>query len=95
MPGPQQILIIRHAEKPPPLGPPPPGIKEDGSHDRHSLVVRGWQRAGALAHLSGHFSGDFGRPTAIFSPPAAGEPGRSSRAGREKQCAQMSADRAH
>jgi broad specificity phosphatase PhoE len=67
--GPDQILIIRHAEKPPPTGPPPEGVKEDGSQHGHSLIVRGWQRAGALAHL---FAADGLRPNAIFSPPAEG-----------------------
>jgi broad specificity phosphatase PhoE len=49
-PPPRQILVIRHGEKPPPDG-PPAGIKDDGREDHHSLVVRGWQRAGALAHF--------------------------------------------
>jgi hypothetical protein len=75
---PDQILVIRHAEKPPPFG-PPVGIKEDGRRDRHSLIVRGWQRAGALAHLLCRPDGDIGCPTAIFSPPAAGRGADHSR----------------
>jgi hypothetical protein len=45
------IMIIRHAEKPPepPASPPPFGVTPDGRQDDHSLSVRGWQRAGALA----------------------------------------------
>ena len=45
------IMIIRHGEKPPepPASPPPFGVTPDGMQDDHSLSVRGWQRAGALA----------------------------------------------
>jgi hypothetical protein len=45
------IMIIRHAEKPPesPASPPPFGGTPDGRQDDHSLSVRRWQRAGALA----------------------------------------------
>lgn len=42
--------MIRHGEKPPD-SPPPHGVDVDGEHDPHSLVPRGWQRAGALATL--------------------------------------------
>jgi hypothetical protein len=51
MAGPTKIMLIRHAEKPPPTG-----IDTDGSPDKHSLIVRGWQRAGALVPF-------FERPT--------------------------------
>jgi hypothetical protein len=49
------ILLIRHAEKPedpatPELG---PGLNEQGAADPHSLVIRGWQRAGTWAALFG------------------------------------------
>ena len=40
-----KIMIIRHAEKPPPTF----GVNADGVQDKESLTVRGWQRAGALA----------------------------------------------
>ncbi len=43
---PETIMLIRHAEKPD--MPPPNGINADGQEDQHSLIVRGWQRAGAL-----------------------------------------------
>lgn len=46
----QKIMLIRHAEKPPP-DPPPHGIDSGGDHDKDSLIVRGWQRAGALCVL--------------------------------------------
>src|SRR5208283_4221632 len=46
------LIVIRHAEKPddPALG---PGLTAQGDPDKHSLVVRGWQRAGAWAALFG------------------------------------------
>jgi hypothetical protein len=46
MPGPKKIILIRHAEKP--ASPPPAGVDENGSANEHALLVRGWQRAGAL-----------------------------------------------
>jgi hypothetical protein len=51
MPLASTVMIIRHAEKPPepPASPPPFGVTPDGRQDDHSLSVRGWQRAGALA----------------------------------------------
>ena len=42
-----KIMIIRHAEKPPDSG-EPYGIDSNGSQDAESLIVLGWQRAGAL-----------------------------------------------
>lgn len=44
------VMIIRHAEKPLADG-PDFGVDEHGQPDDKSLTVRGWQRAGALAHL--------------------------------------------
>ena len=47
---PDSICIIRHAEKQ--LGDGPPrGMSVDGSADPESLIVTGWQRAGALISL--------------------------------------------
>jgi hypothetical protein len=43
------ILIIRHAEKPGEAW-PGPGLKPDGTPDKESLVIRGWQRAGSWAN---------------------------------------------
>jgi hypothetical protein len=52
------VLIIRHAEKPDPdnsnLG---LGLSATGLEDKHSLVIRGWQRAGAWTALFGAGSG--------------------------------------
>jgi hypothetical protein len=62
------IMLIRHGEKPndPGLG---PGLTATGGEDAHSLVVRGWQRAGTWAALfgSGAFGADFPRPDAIYA----------------------------
>ncbi|MFW8643011.1 hypothetical protein ACOJBO_10685 [Rhizobium beringeri] len=44
------VMIIRHAEKPVPEQ-PERDVDELGQADEKSLTVRGWQRAGALAHL--------------------------------------------
>jgi hypothetical protein len=47
---PNQIIIIRHAQKP--TGKPRRrGVREDGINDRESLTVRGWQHAGSLAAI--------------------------------------------
>jgi hypothetical protein len=53
-PPPSKIMILRHAEKPP--DPPnksgPWDVQEDGQPGNgKSLIVPGWQRAGALAHF--------------------------------------------
>jgi hypothetical protein len=62
------ILIIRHAEKPGEAW-PGPGFKPDGTIDGKSLVIRGWQRAGAWSALFGAGLGgaDFPQPAAIYA----------------------------
>jgi hypothetical protein len=45
-----KIMIIRHAEKPT-TTPPLNGVTITGEQDGDSLIVRGWQRAGALVPL--------------------------------------------
>ena len=45
-----RIMIVRHAEKPG-APPPPHGVDATGGMDKESLIVRGWQRSGALACL--------------------------------------------
>lgn len=53
MTGSEVIMFIRHGEKPGDDG-PPHGINNKGENDPHSLSVRGWTRAGALAALFAH-----------------------------------------
>lgn len=50
--GASKIMVIRHAEKPPDNPPhdimPYYGVSDLGLQDPESLIVQGWQRAGAL-----------------------------------------------
>jgi hypothetical protein len=74
-----QIFIIRHAEKPDPKGQwPGPGLTSDGEDDPESLVIRGWQRAGAWAALfdAGLGGTDYPAPAKIYAadPGAAAMP---------------------
>jgi hypothetical protein len=64
------VLVIRHGEKPDPDHPDaPPGLTSDGVKDKHSLLIRGWQRAGAWATLFGPTTGlaDFPKPTIVYA----------------------------
>src|ERR1700720_1294750 len=62
------ILLIRHAEKPGPEW-PGHGFTSEGIEDDKSLVIRGWQRAGAWAALFGSasLSGDYPNPSVIYA----------------------------
>jgi hypothetical protein len=62
------ILIIRHAEKPGEAW-PGSGFTADGAQDDKSLVIRGWQRAGAWAALfsEGRGGASFPRPDTIYA----------------------------
>jgi hypothetical protein len=43
-----RIMLIRHAEKPDDND---GGVDQNGNPDKHDLIVRGWQRAGALVQF--------------------------------------------
>ena len=62
------VLIIRHAEKPEGSW-PGPGLTDQGKEDSKSLVIRGWQRAGAWAALFGtsQSSPDYPTPAKIYA----------------------------
>jgi hypothetical protein len=62
------ILIIRHAEKPGESW-PGPGLTSDGSPDKKSLVIRGWQRAGSWSALfgAGLCALDYPAPSVIYA----------------------------
>ncbi|WP_407154373.1 histidine phosphatase family protein [Bradyrhizobium sp. STM 3557] len=80
------LYIIRHAEKPDQGDPDStgPGFTHKGRQDNESLVIMGWERAGAWTAL---FGGDFGgldylKPNAVYaaSPnPTAADPRVSRR----------------
>jgi hypothetical protein len=71
------LLIIRHAEKPGKGTWPGPGSTFDGSADPQSLVIRGWERAGAWTALFGAGLGgtDYPAPQKIYAanPNGAGD----------------------
>ena len=81
MPDPRSsmVMIVRHAEKPTTAN-RQRGVRPDGDHDRHSLSVRGWTRAGALVGLfvpqHGEPKAGLRRPDAIY---ASGHPDDGSR----------------
>ena len=64
------VLIIRHGEKPDPDNPGlEPGFTANGIQDKHSLVIRGWQRAGAWAALFNPTTAlpNFPAPTIVYA----------------------------
>lgn len=66
-----QVIVIRHAEKPT-ARPKRHGVREDGTSDKESLTVRGWQHAGSLAAVFAGAGGPpaeagLGRPDHIFA----------------------------
>lgn len=67
-PSPLTILIIRHAEKPGEIW-PGPGLSREGKEDEKSLVIRGWERAGAWGALFGTQLGaeSYPKPSVIYA----------------------------
>jgi hypothetical protein len=68
------ILIIRHAEKPGESF-PGPGLTIEGQKDGHSLVIRGWQRAGAWGALFGSLANQaYPKPDFVYAADPNEEP---------------------
>ena len=66
-----KIMVIRHAEKPGDAG-TVFGVSAEGNQNPEALIVRGWQRAGALATFfapqDGHFRGErIETPDVVFA----------------------------
>lgn len=66
-----KIMIVRHAEKPDGQQGDPTGVTLAGQPSDNSLIVQGWQRAGALVTLFDPFSQDLPEglvvPNVIFA----------------------------
>lgn len=84
----QTIMFIRHAEKPEKAE---KGVTPEGEHDEHSLSVRGWTRAGALAALFANAStrGHLVEPTRVVAT----APSHSYKSKREHDTALPTAER--
>jgi hypothetical protein len=70
--SPSKIMLIRHGEKPEDGG-PEKGIDKNGNEDFHDLIVKGWQRSGALGRffkpLDGHLIHPLlSVPTILYAP---------------------------
>jgi hypothetical protein len=81
------IVIMRHAEKPTATM---RGVTETGHKDRHSLTVRGWQRAGALVHLLAPYQGSvqskaLATPAYLFASSSLIVPDKANSSQREWQ----------
>ena len=71
MTGPSTLMIIRHGEKPadPPIEPPPHGVDVRGVQSPHSLLPKGWQRAGALVSVfTEQPAAPLTTPAVLFAP---------------------------
>jgi hypothetical protein len=84
----QTLMFIRHAEKPEKAE---KGVTPDGEHDEHSLSVRGWTRAGALAALFANASArsHLVKPTRVIAT----APSHSYKSKREHDTALPTAER--
>jgi len=67
MPPPSKVMLIRHGEKPPADDGPPFGVDEAGNEDKHSLIVDGWVRSGALVSYFRASHDSIARPDVIFA----------------------------
>jgi hypothetical protein len=81
-----KIMLIRHAERPSDDG-KVKGVTADGEQDPKELVVRGWQRSGALVRLFAPRNGKFvdsrlAQPKTIFAAAAGDEDGKSDKPGK-------------
>jgi len=87
------IMLVRHAEKPGEAF-PGPGLDPKGAQNDESLVIRGWQRAGAWAALfgSGLAPADYPLPNVIY---AAKPESGASKSARPYETSLPSADRLH
>src|SRR4029077_345771 len=68
--GARLIFVIRHGEKPDGEA---QGVTIAGDRNEHSLIPRGWQRAGALVHLFAPYRQEpfrpgLARPNQLYSP---------------------------
>ena len=85
-------MFIRHAEKPADHG-TPLGVDRHGQPDGHSLSVRGWTRAGALAaffdHAPGRADSAVVRPGRVLAT----RPTEGYRSTRERDTAEPTAAR--
>lgn len=80
----KKIMVIRHAEKPPNPVAVPFGVDIDGNQDPESLIVRGWQRAGALTPFFDPFKGayqnqEIALPQYLFASKVSHHHGKSER----------------
>ena len=89
---PEIIMLVRHGEKPA-EGSRPHGVNHHGEIDEHSLTVKGWTRAGALASLFAHAPSKshphIVRPGKIFAT----RPTEEAKSKREMRTAEATAKR--
>src|SRR5207342_3499504 len=86
-------MFVRHGEKPG-EGSRPHGVNHHGEIDEHSLSVKGWTRAGALAGLFAHAAGSKSHPH-IVQPRLifATRPTHEAKSKREMHTAEATAKR--
>ncbi len=88
--APNTLMFLRHAEKPGEHG---QGVDQRGEPDPHSLSVRGWTRAGALAALFDHVPSPnrpgLARPERVLAT----KPTHEYRSKRERDTASPTAER--